>query len=328
MSGEIKAAGGADKNRGNAERLRAYWVHGEGAAKIGWGTPGDFNRCVSELTPHLGARAKGYCNLRHQDAVGAPPGKGHGHKALAGPGDARDDTAPPTTPQETGVMLALYPSHEVAQQLANLAGPDGTPLTEIHMTLAFLGDEAEVDDPDALVEIARQYAADSPPMAGEISGFGRFTIPDNDAFYASVDVPELSAFREDLLDVLDDEGIAWRTDHGFTPHITLTYLSANEPSPFDRAEAVIPVTFDMLSVAVGGDVWDFPLEGAAATDDEDEDPTEGGSDLEDGADAPTEIEYATDEEYDASQETAEVDEDSGGDTMADRALREREEQPA
>jgi hypothetical protein len=64
------AAGGLDRNRGNAEELRRYWVHGEGAAKIRWGTPGDWKRCVRYLSKHLGPRAKGYCQLRHKDALG------------------------------------------------------------------------------------------------------------------------------------------------------------------------------------------------------------------------------------------------------------------
>ena len=66
----LTAAGGADRNRGNAERLRRYWVHGEGAAKIRWGTAGDWKRCVRHLSKFLGVRAKGYCQLRHKDALG------------------------------------------------------------------------------------------------------------------------------------------------------------------------------------------------------------------------------------------------------------------
>ncbi len=69
------AQGGADKNRGNAERLRRYWTKGEGAAKIRWGTDGDWTRCVAELSEHLGPRAKGYCTLRHHDALGYYPGE-------------------------------------------------------------------------------------------------------------------------------------------------------------------------------------------------------------------------------------------------------------
>lgn len=59
---------------GNAERLRDYWEHGAGAAKIVWNTPGDFTRCVVELTPYLGGRAKGYCNLMHKRMTGMYPG--------------------------------------------------------------------------------------------------------------------------------------------------------------------------------------------------------------------------------------------------------------
>lgn len=64
------AAGGLDKNRGNAERLRHYWTRGEGAAKIRWGTAGDWKRCVKHLGKYMGVRAKGYCQLRHKDALG------------------------------------------------------------------------------------------------------------------------------------------------------------------------------------------------------------------------------------------------------------------
>lgn len=66
----MMAAGGLDRNRGNAEKLRRYWVHGEGAAKIRWGSPGDWSRCVRHLSKYMGVRAKGYCQLRHKEAIG------------------------------------------------------------------------------------------------------------------------------------------------------------------------------------------------------------------------------------------------------------------
>jgi hypothetical protein len=66
----LAAAGGLDRNRGNAERLRHYWTHGEGALKIRWGMPGDWSRCVRHLAKYLGVRAKGYCQLRHKEATG------------------------------------------------------------------------------------------------------------------------------------------------------------------------------------------------------------------------------------------------------------------
>jgi phage head maturation protease len=54
------------------ERLHEYWVHGEGAAKIQWGQPGDFDRCVAELGKHIDGAA-GYCNLAHHAATGMWP---------------------------------------------------------------------------------------------------------------------------------------------------------------------------------------------------------------------------------------------------------------
>ena len=72
---ELKALeGGADRNRGDAEKLRHYWTHGPGAAKIRWGTDGDWTRCVEHLGKYLGLRARGYCSLRHHEVLGYWPG--------------------------------------------------------------------------------------------------------------------------------------------------------------------------------------------------------------------------------------------------------------
>lgn len=77
---ETKGKGGtstaADKHK--ARHLIRWYEHGEGAAKIRWGTDGDFMRCVRLASKHMTPEnAKGFCNLRHQGALGAPPGKGH-----------------------------------------------------------------------------------------------------------------------------------------------------------------------------------------------------------------------------------------------------------
>jgi len=60
--------------RGNAETLRRYWSTGQGAAKIRWGTPGDWTRCTRQLHTYLGARAKGYCQLLHIRTTGVGTG--------------------------------------------------------------------------------------------------------------------------------------------------------------------------------------------------------------------------------------------------------------
>jgi hypothetical protein len=79
----LTAAGGVDRNRGNAEELRRYWTVGKGAAKIRWGTAGDWTRCVRNLEKYMGPRAKGYCALRHKEVTGMWTGDKM-HRAIYG----------------------------------------------------------------------------------------------------------------------------------------------------------------------------------------------------------------------------------------------------
>lgn len=65
------------------EAFKRYWLHGEGAAKIQWGTPGDFRRCeiaiqekvVENHGKPLSDRViAGLCSNLHVEATGARPG--------------------------------------------------------------------------------------------------------------------------------------------------------------------------------------------------------------------------------------------------------------
>jgi HK97 family phage prohead protease len=69
---KVHRAAGQVTNPGDTERLHEYWVHGPGAAKVAWGTPGDFGRCVAELGKYI-KDPQGYCNLAHHAALGYYP---------------------------------------------------------------------------------------------------------------------------------------------------------------------------------------------------------------------------------------------------------------
>lgn len=58
-------------------RIRRYWVHGKGAAKIRWGVPGDFNRCRRQLAKYIPNPAwlAGTCANMHKEALGFWPGR-------------------------------------------------------------------------------------------------------------------------------------------------------------------------------------------------------------------------------------------------------------
>lgn len=56
-------------------QLKAYWLTGPGAAKIGWGTPGSFGRCVRALRDDFPQDPEGLCANLYKDATGHWPGE-------------------------------------------------------------------------------------------------------------------------------------------------------------------------------------------------------------------------------------------------------------
>lgn len=70
-------------------QLESYWVHGEGAAKIGWGTPGDFDRAIALIQAAIAKGGgkplsdrviKGLVATLHKLATGARPGHAAGEQ--------------------------------------------------------------------------------------------------------------------------------------------------------------------------------------------------------------------------------------------------------
>lgn len=63
-------------------RIRKYWVRGKGAAKIAWGTPGDFNRCRANLAKYVQNPEwlAGLCANMHKEAIGVWPGQEGGKR--------------------------------------------------------------------------------------------------------------------------------------------------------------------------------------------------------------------------------------------------------
>lgn len=62
--------------RKGARRLKRYWSSGKGGAKIRWGTPGAFTRCVRQTRKYLGVGAEGYCANLSKRNTGKWPNEG------------------------------------------------------------------------------------------------------------------------------------------------------------------------------------------------------------------------------------------------------------
>ena len=67
---------------GMPPQLLKYWLAGPGAAKINWGVPGDFDRCIANIQAEVSKDGaplsdhvvKGLCATLHKMATGATPG--------------------------------------------------------------------------------------------------------------------------------------------------------------------------------------------------------------------------------------------------------------
>lgn len=160
-------------------------------------------------------------------------------------------------PDYTGsCMIALYPPPEVA---GALAVPDGLEPDDMHVTIAYTGDARDVD-PEALAAAAKALA-DRPPITATISGHARSTAGTQDCIVALADSSALDHLRRDAEATLAAEGIQIPSEHGFTPHLAIRYLGADEPDPVGRL-AAFPVRFAAVSAVHGKDRTDFPLTGS------------------------------------------------------------------
>lgn len=75
---------------GMPAQFQKYWLAGPGAAKVRWGEPGDFDRCVHALQAEVVKDGKpplpdhvikGACATLHKKATGATPGHAPGEQA-------------------------------------------------------------------------------------------------------------------------------------------------------------------------------------------------------------------------------------------------------
>jgi 2'-5' RNA ligase len=160
----------------------------------------------------------------------------------------------------TGAMIALFLPADVGRKFA-LSGGVLNP-SEMHITLAYLGkvDQLTYEQKEECHNWLSLMAANHPPLTGTINGCGRFCNGDDegDPFFIIPDLPDLPTLRQIVIDGLQAKDLAPARDHGFTPHITLTYIPHDSPNPFDQITRT-PVTFPTISLVLAGDRYDYPF---------------------------------------------------------------------
>lgn len=146
-----------------------------------------------------------------------------------------------------GAMIALYPTAEAAQALAEKGGE---PPEQLHITLKFLGNDAsEIQGRKQIEAALSEWAKTAKPLAGKVVGLGEFKPnpnwhPDEKPVYAEPDVPGIQAFRRSLVRALPDS-VLEDTFPDFKPHITLRYVAADAKLPKEPPPEV-PLVFDRV----------------------------------------------------------------------------------
>lgn len=162
----------------------------------------------------------------------------------------------------TSAMVALFLPESVARELA-LGEEDALPPSELHITLAYLGDTAaESIDREAVEEVVESIAAGARAIDGVINGQGLFIVDETEGTYAhflTYDSPGLPALRQQLVESLKAAGIPPVENHGFTPHITLKY--SDSPTPPKVELPVKDVKMPALVLAWGDERIQFPFQG-------------------------------------------------------------------
>ncbi len=166
-------------------------------------------------------------------------------------------------------MIALPLPGDAARTLLDLiaqsdglpAGTEHTLPEDLHLTLAFLGDAAQVDAEKALAAV-KAFAAEHAPVQGQISGLARLSSANGKVpLVALVDAETLPSFQQNLLEQLAAAGIAVNTEHSFTPHITLAYLPENATA--EIAVSAEGVQFAEIALVID-ELWTrVPLTGKA-----------------------------------------------------------------
>jgi 2'-5' RNA ligase len=170
--------------------------------------------------------------------------------------------------QHTGGMIALVPDDPGQLAVAGGDSPD-----QLHLTLAFLGDDiSQMSDAtrDALKAHVAAMSRSVPPIDAHIMGHALWNPeggPDGDrdpcAVYQVQHNPRIADTREYALEGATRHlGADMPEQHpGFLPHVTAGYGITP-----DVMEYAGPVRFSTLRLALGNENHDFPLAGDSPSD--------------------------------------------------------------
>ena len=172
--------------------------------------------------------------------------------------------AVPASGTYTGAMVALIPAEDDA---ADLAVDGGEPVDQLHCTLLYLGEAADLNDQTRadIVDQCRAVAAGWDGLEADGFAIAMFNPHGDDPCVTLVlSGQDLAGLYDQVVEAVDAP-VEQHQPH--IPHVTLAYTddAGLVPELTDRCGVV---RFDRLRVAYGGEHIDIPLGASDLEDDE------------------------------------------------------------
>lgn len=168
--------------------------------------------------------------------------------------------------KSTGGMVALYPRTDYAQQLHI---PGGEPVQDMHVTMAYLGEDVTGSDPGGISQGLDQICSSYTVIDARVMGHATFNGdggPNGDmdpcAVYLISDSEQMDNLHRDILDLCTQQFNLPQQHAPWLPHLTAGYgLDAN------MLDYHGPILFDRIGFKFAGRSHVFPLLGSTSTED-------------------------------------------------------------
>jgi len=200
------------------------------------------------------------CNKRGGDNCEETAAKFANGFAKRSPLKAAELITPNPESEHQSVMIAWWPEPELAKELAKFGD---VPAEEIHLTIAYLGKAETITDESLakLILMLGEKMQEEEPLSGNVNGAGVFNPSESSdnkkVLFAIADVAGLDNLRHEVMECVKCCGIEVGSEHGYSPHITLSY--GDNPTIPDIP--TMPIMLTAVTLSVGDKKLTFPLLG-------------------------------------------------------------------
>jgi 2'-5' RNA ligase len=137
---------------------------------------------------------------------------------------------------------------------------DSETLSNLHITLVYLGDSRTLNRID-VIRAASEFGQFQSPIKGTLQGLARFINgTERDPLVVTFDSPQMPRVYTGMASALDSYHVPYHKEHGFIPHMTLTYIPADAEMPIDSIEPM-EINFSEIYLVDGGDWLPIGLTG-------------------------------------------------------------------